>query len=192
MALDLTSEQTNDAKILYLTDASTWGSDSIPAFATFKANMVSAELEISYKSTDYPDGTDSVTVDISQIFTDATDETDLIYNIVFPIPSSLDGTETGISQLPDGVWTINYILTDNSDTYEVTLEFLLDEIIKADVYKEVAKIPLKYLCANHYYTKQIDDILLISGLYYSLQANAYIAKQDYIIEILDTLERQLN
>lgn len=194
MGLVLSSLQTNDAKLLYLTDASTWGSDGIPAFATLKADLQSAILQISYKTPDEPDGTDVVDVDISAIWSAATSENDLIYIIKFPIPASIDGSEVGDEELPDGIWSINYVLTDSSDTYQFpsNLELLLDNVIKVKVYNNTASIPTKYFSSNNYYTKEIDDALLIDGLYYSMNANAYVAQQTQILNVLDILQRQLD
>lgn len=194
MGLILSSLQTTDAKLLYLTDASTWGSDGLPTFAALKADLVSAVLRISYKTPDIPDGTDVVIIDISAIWTSASTEDDLIYKIKFPIPTSIDGTEVGDQELPDGIWSINYILTDSSQTYQFSsnLELLLDNVIKVKVFNNTATIPTKYFSNNNYYTKEIDDALLIDSLYYSMNANAYVAQQSQILTVLEILQRQLD
>lgn len=188
MGLVLNNEQTNDAKILYLTDASTWGSDGIPVFATFKADMVSAYITIKYKTPANTDWTIVATnFDISGIITAATTVADLIY----PLTSVEAGLGSDLA-LSDGIWSIGYYLTDSGDIYsfDTDLELLLANVIKAEVYKQVGSIASKYYCANNYYTKPIDDILLIKSLYDSMIASAYVAKQPEILNILEVLQRQ--
>lgn len=183
MSLDLLNDQSNDARILYLTDNSTWDDGDLPAWGT----ITSASLEISYKTPDIPDGTNDYTKDITDIFTGASSQSDLIFQI-----TSIDIGLGGGLQLPDGIYSVNYIVSNGVDTwqFDARIELLLDAIIKVKVYKIVGSTPAKYICSNNYYTKPIDDNLLIQSLYDSLQANAYIAKQDGILAILETLQRQ--
>jgi len=187
MSLILLNEQTNDGKILYLTDASTWNDGTIPAFATFQATMVSANITIKYKTPTNTSWSSIYTYDISSIITAATTVADLIY----PITSVQIGLGSNLA-LPDGIYSIGYNLTDNVTTYSFAseLELLLSNIIKAIVYKQVGAIAYKYYCANNYYTKPIDDVLLIKSLYDSMIASAYVAKQPEILNILEVLQRQ--
>jgi len=188
MGLILENSQTNDAKILYLTDESTWGSDGIPDFATFKADMVSAYITIKYKvSNDDDEVTVSPNYDISGIIGEATTVADLIY----PVTSVTVGLGTDVA-LTDGIWAIGYYLTDSGETYQfdADLELLLDATIKAEVYKRVGKIAYQYYCSNNYYTKPIDDDLLIQSLYDAMVSSTYIAKKEEILKILEVLQRQ--
>lgn len=183
MSLKLNNTQTNDAKILYLIDASTWDDGDLPDWTA----ITSASLEISYKSTDMPEGTEFYTKDIIDVFNAAASQSDLVYSV-----TSVDVGLGGDARLPDGIYNIDYIVSDGTSTWQFDsdLELLLDAQIKFEVYKRVATTPIKYICANNYYTKPIDDNLLIQSLYDSLQANAYVAKQDGILAILETLQRQ--
>lgn len=183
MSLKLNNTQTNDAKILYLIDASTWADGDLPPWQ----NITNAILTISYKTPEIPDGTEDYFTDVTAVFTNATTQDDLVFTI-----TSVNIGLGGDVQLPDGIYSINYQVSDGNQTWQFDsrLELLLDAVIKFEVYKRVATTPAKYICANNYYTKPIDDNLLIQSLYDSLQANAYVAKQDGILAILETLQRQ--
>jgi len=185
MALTLTNSQTNDSKILYLTDGSTWGSDSVPALAS----VVSASLSISYKTPDLTDYTDPIVIDVISIFTAAAgDASLLIFPLVFGSEPSLDASAVGINEFPDGIWKIEYTISDGSEI-SINIELLLDMQIKNVIYSKLASVPVKYLSANNYYTKPIDDILLEKCLYDSMTADAYVAKKDEILNTLEVLQR---
>lgn len=183
MGLILDDNQTNDAKILYLTDQSTWDDGTLPPWQ----NITSAELIISYKTPEIPDGTIDYSKDITSIFTGASSQNDLVFSV-----TSVDIGLGGNQQLPDGIYSINYIVSDGVDTWQFDsrLELLLDVIIKFEVYTIVGSTPAKYVCSNNYYTKPIDDNLLIQSLYDGMQANAYVARQDEILKILEDLQRR--
>lgn len=185
MGLVLNNQQTNDAKILYLTDESTWDDGDLPVYTA----ITDAYLDIYYRT---PDGISEIyNINVTNIFTGAASVDDLI----FPI-TSIDVGLGGDVVLPDGIWTVAYTVTDGTGTggdpwsFDSDLELLLDAIIKVEVYRQVSTIVTKYYCSNNYYTKPIDDILLIKGLYDSMLASAYVAKQDEIINILEVLQRQ--
>jgi len=187
MSLVLLSTQTKDAKIMYLTDNSIWDDGDLPTWGS----ITSASLEISYKTPDIPDGTQVYTKDITSIFTGASSQS----NLVFPVTSSDIGLG-GNAQLPDGIYSINYIVSNGTGTggdpwsFDSNLEILNSNIIKAEVYKRVGTIAYQYYCNNNYYTKPIDDDLLLQSLYDSMVANAYVAKQAGILNILEVLQRQ--
>jgi hypothetical protein len=183
MSLALNSTQTNDAKILYLIDESTWDDSDLPPWQ----DITSATITISYKTPEIPDGTIDYPKDVQSIFDAATTQADL----VFPI-TSVDIGLGGDVQLPDGIYAIDYTVSDGAEvwTFPSRLDILVDAIIKFEVYRIVGSTPAKYICANNYYTKPIDDNLLIQSLYDAMQANAYVAKQDGILKILETLQRQ--
>lgn len=189
MGLALNDSQSNDAKILKLIDQSIWDDGTLPAWNT----ITSAILTISYKTPEIPDGTDDSLKDVTSVFTAATTQDDLVFSI-----TSSDLGLGGDVKLPDGIYSINYTVSDgtglNGDpwSFDSRLETLLDAIIKFDVYRIVGSTPAKYICANNYYTKPIDDNLLIQSLYDAMQANAYVAKQDGILKVLETLQRQTN
>ena len=185
MALSLISEQTNDAKILYLTDDSTWGSDGIPALAS----VTSAKIQLWSRLPDEDEFTEYDEIDVMSIFTVASgDSSLLIFPLVFNSSPSLDDTPVGISVFSDGIWKIQYTIND-SVTFDSPLELMLDQVIKFEIYKKLSQLPLKYLAANNYYTKPMDDVLLQKSLHWAMEAMAYVAKQDEILETLDTLER---
>ena len=187
MGLALNSQQTNDAKILYLTDASTWGSDGLPAYT----DITDAVLTISYKDPDYPAGTDSYIINVFDVFEAASAASDLVFPIIFNTQPALSISATGINQLPDGVWSIQYTLTYSGGdiTFPSPLEILVNGVIDAEVYKQLSTVLTKYLCSNNYYTKQIDDINLLFALNEGMKANAYVAQQSAIIKHIDTPER---
>lgn len=188
MGLILDNEQTNDAKILYLTDLSTWGTDGIPDFATFQADIVSAYITIQYKTSNDDDWVVvSPNYDIASIIVAASTVADLIYPVT--------GTVVGLGEdapLPDGIWAVGYYLTDSSTTYQfdTDLELLLDATIKSEVYKRVGTIAYQYYCNNNYYTKPIDDDLLLQSLYDAMVSSTYVAKKEEILKILEVLQRQ--
>ena len=185
MALGLINAQTNDARLLYLTDNSTWGSDGVPALGS----VTSAVLQISYRDTTLDNFTTPIEIDVLSIFTAANGDTSLlVFPIEFNSAPSLDDDGVGINALPDGIWKIQYIINGTIE-FPSTLELLLDMNIKTVIYRNLSTVPVKYLCANNYYTKPIDDILLEKSLHYAMEANAYVAKQSEILNILDTLER---
>lgn len=185
MRLALNNSQTNDAKILYLTDNSTWGSDSVPALAA----VTSASIQLWKKEPDDDDFVEYTAIDVLEVFTTAAgDSSLLIFPIVFNSGVSLDVDAVGISQFPDGIWKVQYTINE-SVTFDSVLELMLDQIIKFKIYKELGQIPLKYLASNNYYTKPMDDVLLQKCLHYSMEASAYVAKQDEILNTLDTLQR---
>lgn len=182
MGLVLTNTQSNDAKILYLTDQSTWDDGTLADWSTVTA----ASLSLSYKTPDVPGGTAVYAKDVTSVFTGASTVDDLVFEVT--------STDVGLGSnvaLPDGIWTIGYDVTDanGSHTFESDLEILLDATVKSDVYKKVASISYLYYAANNYYTKQIDDIHLLKALYDSMIASAYVAKQEEILDILDVLQR---
>jgi hypothetical protein len=187
MALILTSTQTNDAKVLYLTDGSSWGSDSVPAYT----DVTDAYLTISYKDPDYPTGTTDTIVNIFDVFDNANSASDLIFPIVFNTAPALSVAGTGVNQLPDGVWSIQYTIeyVGGPKSFDSPLEILVNGVIDAEVYKQLSTVLTKYLCSNNYYTKQIDDINLLFALNEGMKANAYVAQQSSIIKHIDTLER---
>jgi len=183
MALILNNSQTNDAITLYLTDTSTWGSDGVPAFL----DVDSVALTVQYET---PDGiTEAYPFDAQTIFDAAQlagDETLLIY----PITMLSLGIGAATDPLPDGIYTINYSVVDNITTTSMDqLGILCDAIIKAEVYRRVGSIQYQYYANNNFYTKPIDDVLLLQSLYDSMLASAYVAKQEEIIKVLETLQR---
>lgn len=185
MSLKLLNEQSNDAKILLLTDDSTWGTAPLPAVST----ITSVQLQIWYKTVndqDYQD--DPYTIDYT--FTTPTQS-----ELVFSITSDLIGLGTD-QVLTDGVYKIQYIASDGTGIdpdpwdFDSALELLLDANIRNEVDKKVGKIPFLYYANNNYYTKTIDDALLSQSLYDGMNANAYVAQQDGILTVLETLQRQ--
>ena len=66
----------------------------------------------------------------------------------------------------------------------------LYDLIHGIVYEKLSTIAYKYMCANNYYTKPIDDIILLNALYESMLASAYVSKQEEILNLLDVLQRQ--
>ena len=188
MALALTNAQTNDSKILYLTDNSTWGSDGIPALGS----VTTAVLQITYKTPDLYDFTTVEEIDVISVFTAAAGSASLlVFPIEFNSVPQLDTDGIGIAQLPDGIWKIQYIINGTVD-FDSPLDLLLDMTIKTKIYSELAQVPIKYISANNYYTKPIDDVLLLKCMHYGMEANAYVAKQPAILNILETLQRQTN
>lgn len=185
MGLVLTNAQTNDAKILYLTDASTWGSDGLPAYTS----VTEASLSIYYKDPDNPTGTTTTVIDVIDIFTSAQSASDLIFPIVIS-GGSIGTADSGIDQLPDGIWVIQYdiVWPGGSADFDSPLELLLDGIIKSEIYKDLATVNYQYLCSNNYYTKPIDDTLLLYCLRQSILANAYVAQQSNIINAIETIQ----
>jgi len=183
MALILNSEETNDGTILYLTDASTWGSDSVPAFA----DVDSVALTVQYET---PDGVSVVyNFDAQTIFTTAQGLADPSL-LIYPITMVSLGIGAATDPLPDGIYTINYSVVDNAVTTDMDqIGILCDALIKTEVYRIVGDIQYQYYANNNYYTKQIDDALLIQSLYDSMQASAWVAKQEEIIKVLETLQR---
>ncbi len=183
--LILNSEQSNDGITLYLTDASTWGSDSVPAFA----DVDSVELTVQYET---PDGLSVVydyTTDAQTIF-DAAQLAGDSSLLIYPITMVSLGIEAATDPLPDGIWTINYSVVDNVTTTTMDeLGILLDAQIKAEVYRRVGSIQYQYYANNNFYTKPIDDVLLLQSLYDSMLASAYVAKKEEIIKVLETLQR---
>lgn len=185
MGLVLNNQQTNDAKILYLTDASTWGSDGLPAYTSITA----AELEIYYKDPDYPDGTAVQTIDVTDIFTGASTAADLIFPVIIN-SGNIGVADSGVDQLPDGIWVIEYNVTwsGGNDSFDSPLELLLDGVLKADIYSKLATVNYQYLCSNNYYTKPIDDVLLLYCLRQGVLANAYVAQQSNIVDTIETIQ----
>lgn len=187
MGLGLTNSQTNDAKILYLSDNSTWGSDGVPALGT----VTSASLIISYKTPDLDDYTADLVIDITQVFTDAAgDETLLVFPLTFGSQPELNTSPIGVNSFPDGIWKITYEVSDGT-TVSKLVELLLDMQIKTKIYSDLATIDVKYTCANNHYTKPIDDVLLSWVQYLGMGANAYIAKKEEVLNILETLQRRI-
>jgi len=179
MSLVLLNEQSNDGMTLYLTDASTWGSDGIPALL----DVDSVELTVQYET---PDGVSTVYDFDAQTILDAAagDASLLIY------PITMSSLGLGVTKLPDGIYTINYSVVDDVTTITMDqLGLLLDAQIKAEVYRRVGSIQYQYYANNNYYTKPIDDTLLLQSLYDSMLASAYVAKQEEIIKVLETLQR---
>ncbi|GAG13605.1 unnamed protein product, partial [marine sediment metagenome] len=170
-------------KILYLGDESTWDDGDLPPWQ----DITSATLAISYKTPEIPDGTIDYNKDVIDIFTAATEQSDLVFSV-----TSVDLELGSNVPLPDGIYSIDYTVSDGVGTWSFPsrLELLLDNIIKFEVYRIVGSTPAQYVCANNYYTKPIDDNLLIQSLYDALQANAYVAKQNGILQVLETLQRQ--
>lgn len=189
MSLILLNTQTNDAKVLYLTDASTWGLGD-PALPAYTA-VSSASLSIYYKTPDYPDGTTPVTIDIISVFNAALSASDLIFPIVMGSVPALDADAVGINEFADGIYIISYTVSDGVSTwtFDSALELLVDGVIKVEIYRQLGQIPLKYVASNNYYTKPMDDILLLKCLHYSMEADAYVAKKEQLLETLDTLQR---
>jgi hypothetical protein len=188
MALELISSQSNDAKILYLTDNSTWGTDGLPELS----EVVSASIQLWKQEPDDDDFVEYDSIVVTSIFTAAAgDSSLLIFPFEFNTTPGLNYSPAGINVFPDGIWKVQYTITDSSESYEFAspAEIMFDQIIKFKIYKDLSQIPLKYLSANNYYTKPMDDVLLEKCLHYSMEASAYVAKQDEILETLDTLQR---
>jgi len=184
MGLILNNEQTNDGKILYLTDQSTWNDGDLPAYTTID----SAILSISYKTPDY--SIVEVDIDVTSVFTNAASVDDLVFRITM---EDLGGNAN--DPLPDGLYFIQYKVSNNGGTtypwsFDDYLKLLLDALIHGIVYEKLSTIAYKYMCANNYYTKPIDDIILLNALYESMLASAYVSKQEEILNLLDVLQRQ--
>lgn len=187
MALSLLNQQTNDGKILYLTDISTWDDGTLPPFSS----ITSAQLEIFYKTPDIPEGTEVYTFDVINFFNDALEQSDLVFPVTFT-NQPIIADDTGINPLPDGIWFIMYTVSDGVETWSFpsNLQILADAQIKAEIYKRVGSIAYKYYCSNNYVTKPIEDDLLLKSLYDAMLTSAYVAKHDEILKILEVLQRQ--
>lgn len=187
MGLSLLTEQTNDAKILYLTDVSSWNDGDLPSFSSINH----AQLDISYKTPEIPEGSVVYTADVTSIFLEASTQSDLVFPITFTTqPIVMD--PIGVNPLPDGIWIVMYTVSNGvtSWSFDSNLEILCDAQIQAEIYKRVGQIAYKYYCSNNYVTKPIEDDLLLKSLYDSMQASAYVAKHDEILKILEVLQRQ--
>ena len=178
MGLKLLNSQSNDAKILYLTDDSTWDDGTLPVVG----DVTTVQLQIWYKTVDAPDYQSTPYV-VNQAFANPTQD-----ELVFEITSDLVGL--GVDQpLTDGIYKIQYIV-NSTWQFDSELELLLDALIRNEVDKKVGKIPFLYFANNNYYTKTIDDALLSQSLYDGMNANAYVAQQNGILIVLETLQRQ--
>lgn len=187
MGLKLLNSQTNDAKILYLQDQSTWGDGDLPSFSS----ITHAQLDISYKTPDIPEGSQVYTADVTNVFNSASSQDDLLFPVTY-INQPIVDEAVGVNPLPDGVWIVMYTVSNGvtSWSFDANLELLLDAQIKAEIYKHVGSIAYKYYCSNSYVTKPIEDDLLLKSLYDSMQASAYVAKHEEILKILEVLQRQ--
>ena len=197
MGLKLDQKQSNDGKIFYLIDESTWGDGTLPSFQDMVANCTAANLRIKYATQDElnSDGTidyidnggNGFLVDITSIIQNATTQYDLVYQVI-----STDLSLGSNIPLYDGVYLVMYTITSDGVTYEfeTDLEVLLDALIKSEVYKRVSMIDYRYLCSNNYFTKDIDDTILIKALYDSMISSAYVARKEEILKLLDVLQRQ--
>jgi len=185
MALILTNNQTNDGITLYLSDESIWGSDGLPAFA----DVTNVALTIAYETPTETVAAMTYTnaLTIFQAAQTAVDES----LVVYPITMLSLGIGAAGAPLPDGIWTVTYSVTSGAGTVVMDpISLLLDALIKTEVYKKVGAIQYSYYANNNFYTKPIDDTLLIQSLYDSMLANAYVAKQEEILKILEVLQRQ--
>ena len=186
MALVLDNAQTNDAKILYLTDMSTWGTGGVPSLRS----VTSAVLTVAYRTSTMESFSDEVTIPVTDVFTAANgDPSLLVFPIVFTNAPALSTSLVKGDALPDGIWKIQYTINDTV-TFESPMDLLLDNVIRSIIYKKLATIPMKYLCSNNFYTSKIDDIVTIKALHWSMEAGAYVAQQSNLLDILETLQRQ--
>ena len=189
MSLDLSTTQTNDAKILYLTDVTTtWGTD--PSYDW--TAVTAASLTITYNTTNNKDfgnpiGDPGIVVDITSIF-DAAIISGLQTDLVFTIDS--DSLNLGSDAvLPDGIYRVTYEVTNGATSFNLTIDIKLDQNIKNGLYTKFASLPLMEFCNCKNMTKNVDDLVLSLGLLWSTDIAATVARKANILDTFESLER---
>lgn len=201
LSLNLSTEERNDSKVITITDISTgWGTDTDPSYTVIKAfNDVSAIYSLiltvtinSVSGTTVYDPIDLYTINNTPFATQA--------DMVFPINASIlkvSSQSIGDSNtlLPDGIWDISYTLKKKvssvwTDYLTKTVSVLVYGQVQKQVYDKLRLVP-EYYDSKKTTQRNIQESLLYYTFLQSIEKNAYIAKKEQLLEMLETLQRLL-
>lgn len=174
-----------------------WGSPNIATTAIGAFNPStghSLELQLTKTTIDTTvvyDYIDLYTVFGSSYFTDNT-------KLVFTIPHTLlkvNGiVESGIttnSPIEDAIWVITYIVDrDKIASNFSTVTLFTYNQVKVKVYDKLRQISPIYMSYDNR-SKEISDTLLLYSLIKGMEASAYVALEQELLNTLDTCEKIL-
>lgn len=207
LTLSLSVQESNDSKSLILTDNSGegttgWNGITNPAVTDIRStldyiswnNVYVITLEITRKSS-----TEEIVYDTINLYDlnggGFTTVDDLVFTIT-PMELLVDGVvESGVtadSKLIDGIYEIRYHGVgydwgDSNDIeYNVTL--LLYNQIKTKVYQRLRIVPEIYNAYDSR-SKEISDTLLQYVLLRSMDASAYVALEQELLNTLETINK---
>jgi hypothetical protein len=193
MALEikLSALEQNDCAALVLTDTTltdSTGWDESGNAAITDIAEASNKLELSIV---YTNILETITYDTINCYTvfggPFTTQADLEFTLL-PTMLKVSGiTEfASDSVIPDGLWNITYTYGTTVSTYQ--LDMFVEGDIRNKIYERMRNLPSIY---NAYDSRsqEISDTILMYSMLKSLEAMAYVALTDELINTLDALEK---
>lgn len=194
MDLTLSILEKSDLTALVLTDTTVgWGTGGNVAITAIDNVSHTLHLDVKKKTL-----TGTVVYDTINLYTDAdfggpwTSQSDLVFTIT-PMKLLVDGAvESGVtadSTIEDAVYTFTYTLDEGLGTeLSVEVVVLAYNDIKTKVYTKLRQVHPIYN-AYDFRSKEISDTLLQYSLLKSIEAMAYVALEDELVEMLDTIQK---
>jgi hypothetical protein len=195
--LSCTVQEQNDSLALIFTDNTGddtveggWGYDTNLDVTDIDGNTHTLELKLTIKTLSAT--TEYDYIDLYDEFGPFTTVDDLVFTIPMTmllvddvLPSGVDATTT----ITEGIITVEYIVDRDSQggteaTY--TFDMLSYNQSKIKVYDKLRQISAIYNAYDSR-SKEIDDSLLMYSILKGIEASAYVALEDDLLEELDTL-----
>lgn len=188
MELRLSILERNDATALVFTDTSIgWGLDGFPNFTEINGVTHTLHLYLTRKTLDA-----TTSFDVINLTGSWTEQSDMVYTItasdllVNGVPE--DGV-TSDTKIQDAIYTCLYVLDEDLATEaEYSVDFLAYIQIKTKVYDKLRQV-LAIYNAYDSRSKEISDSLLQYTFLKAIEASAYVALEDELLETLDTIEK---
>jgi hypothetical protein len=182
--LSLSYNERNDNELITLTDTTTWGGANIDV-----DEITSLILTLSITTSDNTE-LEFDTIDLLDTFGPFATQTDMVFLLTTDM-LFLSGAEYSADDdhFPDGIYTFQYVVDvslPSADSF--TDSVLIDGVVRNKVYDLLRQMPKLYYCKDCK-TKETMDIIFCYGLLNALEAGAYVAKHEEIINQLCVLER---
>ena len=214
LSLALTYVQSNDTSTLQMTDATTeagsggWNQGGNINYTAIDGDLddvgttYGLSLDISITTSDSVT-TIYDTIDLYNVFgAFSTYPDDMVFEITPDmLISSVSGSAIGLvaDPLPDGIWAITYTVVADpagspSDYASLEESILVDGTVRVKVYDQLRLIPTTYLNLNASPSNcpaylEIRNTLVKFGLLRGMVATVSNARQNEMLDILDTMER---
>ena len=202
LSLNILADERNDSKQVTIADASTgWGTDTSPDYTEIVSTtgMQEGEYGLTLKIT-INTPTSSIqydTIDLYDLHGGAfTTQEDMTFNIdasMLIVNNSALGDSNTL--LPDGVWDITYAVVTMTNGYIVDYSTKSDGVLMIgqatkSVYDKLRLVPIYYnskICKE----RDIKEAMFYNTFLSAVRKNAYIARRDELLEMLETLQRLL-
>lgn len=191
LSLSLTVLENNDASALTFTDATGttgtggWGQSGNINPSDIDGNTHTLTMQLTHKTV--AGETVYNTIDLYTAFGPFTTVDDLVFEIT---PDMLiDSNSESPDSILDGIYEVTYIVDEDLGT-EVVLNMTIFaySLIRNNVYDRLRQIPQIYNSTDSR-SKEIDDTLFMYAFLKAMEASAYVALEDELMNDLDATEK---